>query len=298
MNISLILNNESFDHSYNKGTPPLYSLLIDLQEIKETLSEQKEKIYKNDRIYYIQLIEGIEIYKLLYFDESIIPTEEKRLLTKIIEHNSTLDDELYDFYSNEIKTAASREPFGLLCCFLDEKLPLHVNSADSLLELRRHYLNQLSNPEHYLDACSRCFPNLYFHPNVIDSIKTLSATLEKFRYELTRHLSAINDVFYPLFNEDRSQGAHRVLELLSTTSNLSCSMEGNAESARNRLSFNFRTDCTEASEITLVCEPHTKLESTNLPGDTEYRYDRIYFHPGRADILGGKVLIAHIGRHL
>lgn len=77
---------------------------------------------------------------------------------------------------------------------------------------------------------------------------------------------------------------------------LNCSLEGNAESARRRFTFQFINNL--GSEEELVCEPHTKLEGTNQIGDTEFLFDRIYFHGGKENITNGKTLIAHIGQHL
>jgi hypothetical protein len=73
-------------------------------------------------------------------------------------------------------------------------------------------------------------------------------------------------------------------------------MEGDSEGVHKRLTFCFDRGLEDRIEV--VCELHTKLESIGHRGNSKYRFDRIYFSQGKAELFGNKVLIAHIGKHL
>lgn len=300
MNISVILKNDSFSYMANKNNLPLYDFLINLQETKEILINIGDKSYRNDRLYMEQISEGVELYKILfeksYQTETGVTGEEVRMLNKLIEQNSLIDDSEYDRIVDNIIQQQINEPFALMCCFLTDTLPYHANTPNSLLMVRRELLSLTNDIQEFINGCSFCFPNLYFHPNLVNTIRSLSAPFSKLKFEIIRHLSAINDIFHPLYKEHHSGGINDILRVLQAEGELSCSLEGNAESARRRLTFKFQNNQGEHEEI--VCEPHTKLEGTNLPGDTEYLFDRIYFNGGKENIVNGKTLIAHIGSHL
>ncbi|MCO0598514.1 hypothetical protein NGI46_13835 [Peribacillus butanolivorans] len=300
MNISMILKNDSFVHTANLNSNPLYDILIDLQETKEILIDLGDKTYRDDRLYMTQFFAGVELYKILfekeYQKEAGITVEEVKMLNKVIEQNSSIENNEYDKIVNDILQDQVNEPYALLCCYLTNTLPFHANTPNTLLNVRRELLLLTNDLQEFITACPLCFPNLYFHSNLVNTLRSLSAPFPKFKFEIIRHLTAINDIFHPLYKENRNGGINDILKVLKAEGELSCSLEGNAESARKRLTFEFKNKLDIYEE--LVCEPHTKLEGTGNPGDTEYKYDRIYFHGGKESIADGKTLIAHIGEHL
>ncbi|PGK38697.1 hypothetical protein [Bacillus thuringiensis] len=300
MNISMILKNDSFTHTANQNSAPLYDLLADLQETKEILTNLGEKTYRDDRLYIQEFSRDVELYKILFEKEyqlkAGITGEELKMLNKIVEQNSNIENQEYDKIVGEILQQQIKKPYALLCCYLIETAPFHANTPIALLNVRRELLQLVNDPEEFVNACSLCFPNLYFHSNIVDTIKGLSAPFIKFKNEIIRHLIAINDIFHPVYNENRTGGINESLRVLQAEGKLNCSLEGNPESAKKRFMFKFK-NALDRDEV-LLCEPHTKLEKTNQPGDTEYRYDRIYFHGGKENIANGKTLIAHIGCHL
>ncbi|QOS92057.1 hypothetical protein [Peribacillus sp. JNUCC41] len=300
MNISMILKNDSFVHTANLNSNPLYDLLIDLQETKEILINLGDKTYRNDRLYMAQFSSGVELYKILFDKEhqkeAGITGEEVKMLNKVIEQNSSIENDEYDKIVNDIIQKQVNEPYALLCFYLTNTLPYHANTPNTLLNVRRELLLLTNDLQDFVTACPFCFPNLQFHPDLVNTLRGLSAPFKKYKFEIIRHLAAINDIFHPLYKENQNGGINENLKVLKAEGELSCSLEGNAESARKRLTFQFKNNLDIDEEV--VCEPHTKLEGTNQPGDTEYRYDRIYFHGGKENIANGKTLIAHIGGHL
>ncbi|KGA97508.1 hypothetical protein AJ85_01945 [Alkalihalobacillus alcalophilus ATCC 27647 = CGMCC 1.3604] len=295
MNISLVLKNESFNHIENKNHDDLYELLIDLQETKDNIKISGEKTFRNDEIYNEEIKKGIEIYKIVFMEDlDGISVEEAKLLSKIINHTTPMDDITYNDLSGNIGNRSN--PFGFLCCFLNDDTPLHINNPTQISSIRKHYLHFITEPSKFIQSCKICFPNLAFHESVAQSLNSLSTPLNNYSREIIRHLEAINDIFHPLYKETKHDGMVEILKILKAQAPLECSLEGDAKSARKRFLFEFINDSGEIEE--LVCEPHTKLEGTGNPGDTEYRTDRIYFHGGRENIESGKTLIAHIGCHL
>lgn len=295
MNISLVLKNESFDYRENRENNDLYLLLTDIQEIKDIITSKGEKTYRNDEIYSQEIVNGVEVYQAIFErDLEGLTFDEAKLLNKIINHASPMEDNDYVNLKNEI--GIKYDPYGFICCFLNDETSLHINKPYEINLIRRHYLKFITDPTEFIESCEECFPNLAFHENVIKSLASLSASFDNYSNEIIRHLEAINDVFHPLYIEEKNNGLVEILKVLKSHSSIECSLEGDAKSARDRFSFVFLNDLGEQEEV--ICEPHTKLESTNKPGDTEYRSDRIYFHGGRKNIKSGKTLIAHIGRHL
>ena len=300
MNIQAVLKNNTFCYSENKHNVPLYDQLIDLQELKELLIASGDKALKSDDIYNQELFQGVEIYRILFEREYQyqlpISVEEVKMLNKIIEQSSTINEDNYNQILEDVKSNNLTKPYGLLCCYLFKDEHLHINSFETLIKVRRHFLNLIGNIKDFVEACALCFPNLYFHPKIEKSIATLSAPFNVYKNEVIRHLSVINDIFHPLYKEARNEGLISILKTVESEGSIKCTLEGNAASAKQRLEFNFLNSL--GVDEKLICEPHTKLEGTNAPGDTKYRYDRIYFHEGRENIADGKTLIAHIGDHL
>ena len=63
------------------------------------------------------------------------------------------------------------------------------------------------------------------------------------------------------------------------------------------LTFKFKND--QGALESVYCEPHMKMPHRDKEGDSSYSTDRrIYFHEGKANIHGGKILIGWIGKHL
>ena len=97
----------------------------------------------------------------------------------------------------------------------------------------------------------------------------------------------------------KEQSMIKVLEMFSAITQIACSMEGDPKHARKSLTFPFQDkDGCVVPVTSVTCEPHTKLEKTGKKGDAQYRFDRIYFHPGIETVALGKVLVGHIGKHL
>ena len=85
------------------------------------------------------------------------------------------------------------------------------------------------------------------------------------------------------------------LRAFSTICGYETTNEGDAQ-RKAALSFAFRND--DNTEEMVYCEPHVKVSTSDFASDNTHYHNRIYFHVGKPNIAGGKILIGHIGKHL
>ncbi len=124
------------------------------------------------------------------------------------------------------------------------------------------------------------------------SLKRLEGGLIKFAETIVYNLTQLNDNFSKYNNpSDRI----RTLREFSSICKVDASAEGDT---RRRSSLTFEFIDKNSNPISIYCEPHLKLGKNDLPGDTHFYSNRIYFHEGKPDVEGGRILVAHIGKHL
>lgn len=147
------------------------------------------------------------------------------------------------------------------------------------------------------DFCNdlqECFPNIYFAEGIGTTINTLNRRFEDIREEIVEHLTQIND-YQVKFGEllDEHKPYQEIAQQFSTDTGIDCSPQAGREKVQ--LLRERQVNETTGQEEMIVCELHTKFKTFNI--DRE-RQDRIYFSPGKQGILGGRVIVKHIGKHL
>lgn len=147
------------------------------------------------------------------------------------------------------------------------------------------------------DFCNdlqECFPNIYFAEGIGTTINTLNRKFEDIREEIVEHLTQIND-YQVKFGEllDEHKPYQEIAQQFSTDTGIDCSPQAGREKVQ--LLRERQVNETTGQEEMIVCELHTKFKTFNI--DRE-RQDRIYFSPGKQGILGGRVIVKHIGKHL
>lgn len=293
MTLDIYLESESF---YNPSDPSsLYDRISELQNIYDKACEMGDRIKKNDSIYESEFFNTKKLYEWLYVNDNRSNSIEKRMLARLLDRSESVDDNEYESVKMQLETMTLYNDIGFICYSPTGNSELHINNDFDLVKLHRFYLKNYTDISLFIEEAKICFPHLYFHEGIMQSVKTLSSPFELYINEIIRHLSALNDDFVNLFRENRNN-LRKALALFETMSNLECTLEGDKESARSRFSFQFQN--LKGIMVDVVCEPHTKLENTGTKGDSKYRFDRIYFHQGNLTIEDGKVLIAHIGGHL
>lgn len=115
---------------------------------------------------------------------------------------------------------------------------------------------------------------------------------------IIHHLSALNDKFYTLFVQYRTEGLPRVClrfqgEMDTHPIPFGCSVDIDNVSS---LKITF-TDPHSGKIRNLYCDPHTKIWDYLEEGITGHKGDRIYFYQPLEDFISGKILIGRISGH-
>ena len=217
----------------------------------------------------------------------------KKELSIQLNKATPIDEESYLAYLQAIdKLDASGGLVMSICC--KETNVLYVGTPSRYWEAKQWYLARYVRKNEFISEATSCFPNLYFHSNVPSSFNTLNGEFITERPIIVKHLQAL-DAFRKRFTElsNAGVGYREMCAEFEGTHAIECSPQA-SRSATLNLRFGFPNIHTATTE-TLCCELHTKLKWQGM--DREHQ-DRIYFHPGKEGIAGGKVLIVHIGTHL
>lgn len=191
-----------------------------------------------------------------------------------------------------LKNAGKNLPEKIIGISYEEKEFYACTIARFYTALRK-YLAKESRYEFEKDM-SFCYPDIYFDKSAGPSMGTLNRDFHEMREEIADHLTALNDyqpAFLRLVNEQK--GYQEIADIFKQDTHIECSPQAGRDRV-NLLKRKYLSDKTgENTEIT--CEMHTKFKKWNRD---RTKQDRIYFAPGRPDILQGKVIVIHIGEHL
>lgn len=288
MTISWLIDNSTFRYRE--------CIEEDVQCLAEMLYDVKkngEGIIVNEEINYVNFTDNQLLCDWIYSKDPEYKNE-RRLLLKLINTKKIVSlSESIDIQQNPHK---NRVGF-LALTDLESEMPSRylAKSVDQIINVRRIFLHDIETSSEFMVEVNGCFPNLVFGCDVKNSIDTLSLHIRYYKNEVIKHLSKINDNFIEIFDKYHKDGLNMVIERFSCETGLEASLEGDRKKA-DRLKFNFIDKSGKV--ISLVCEPHTKLFSSGIQGDTVYRYDRIYFREEYQDIENGKILIGYIGKHI
>ncbi len=285
--INLSLAQDLID-SLNK-----YSTLEEILETIESMTSHSTTVMCYDEIYN-QECSGEVFANWLYENKSHPELRDiKRELSIQLEKATPIEKETYDLYLHAIERLDVS--YGLLmtiCC--NERNVLYVANLSRYWSAKQWYLARYVSKSDFIAEAMACFTNLYFHNNVSTSVNTLHGEFTVERPIIVQHLQALND-FKSQFGElsNAGVGYREMCKEFENKYAFECSPQADRGTTKH-LHFSFANLQTSVDEL-LCCELHTKLKWHGM--DKEHQ-DRIYFHPGKAGIEGGKVLIVHIGRHL
>ena len=248
-------------------------------------------LYANELFY--QKCGGTEFVNWLY-DANANPElrDIKKELSIQISKAECIDESDYTTYLKTIDALDGSSGLAMsICC--EGKNVLYVSTPDQYWEARQWFLAGYISHNDFVSEASRCFPNLFFHNNVISSFNTLNGPYLTERPIIVNHLKALNS-FQPQCRELCRIGiGYRELSAkFEEEYSIECSPQASRDSTQNLL-FKFYNEKDETDE-SLCCELHTKLK---WHGMDKVNQDRIYFHPGKNEIEAGKILVAHIGSH-
>lgn len=170
-----------------------------------------------------------------------------------------------------------------------------IYDRDSWFDFRRYHLGLFpGEASYFIDECRKYYPNMFFHEHNKTSINVI---LKNFSQTIIFHLNGIHDVLPDIMKKHPELNQTELLRELSNKAEFPEVATPEGGGNKGNMKFKFKLD-EKDKEVDVLCELHAKLcyDDSN---DGKYHKDkRIYFHKGRTDIAGGKILIGHIGKHL
>lgn len=138
------------------------------------------------------------------------------------------------------------------------------------------------------------FQHIHFTESAFQSFQnTLQNDFQDMKEEIVAHLSKLNAYFQGFVSLRTSNADNRTLcTAFKEFSGIDCSPQAGRSHVQT-LSRTFYNQIAKQEEQ-LCCELHTKFHTFNRDRRSQ---DRIYFHPGRDGIEGGKIIVIHIGKH-
>lgn len=137
----------------------------------------------------------------------------------------------------------------------------------------------------YIEHAEYAFPELAFVKGLERQCRRFETPWQKIRPDVTCHLSALNDHFRKVFEEENYEPDGVMKRFKSRTGVDASPASPNVR--RNKKAWKERRISVNGQHI--YCEWHTKIHKT---------HDRIHFHPGKSDIAGGKVIVGIFVDHL
>jgi hypothetical protein len=300
----LYLVAESFVHNRNFSTSEIEAktkaLAEDFREIKKY--KETNRLFVHSDIYKAEFLDGITVEDLLLLNpqkvkNGILDRDVYNALKKIV-----LETQNTSITTKEVIEILLPQHDKNLCHGLiafskidniEESLQL-IYGIYGWYKFRRYFLGLYpKDSDFFIDECVKYYPNLFFHEQNKISINSV---LDAFSANITKHLGYLNDVFYTY--RDRAFDNESVKYQTFTSE---CNLEADAASKDNnnvkeKLTFSFLDKM--GREESIVCYPHLRLCKSDIPGDSHYYQNRIYFHENTSDFHDGRILIGHIGGHL
>lgn len=235
-------------------------------------------------------LDKAELWGWLCSKDQIELNDIKRELSRRVERAECVAEEEFDELLGKIGKV---QTIKVLALSFQRENVYYISTISEYYAGIRSYLAS-EKKDDFCNDLQECFPNIYFAEDIGTTINTLNQRFEDIREEITEHLIQINDYqvkFRELLNEHKSY--QEIAQQFSADTGIDCS----PQAGREKVQLLRERQINEATgqEEMIVCELHTKFKTFNI--DRE-RQDRIYFFPGKKNILGGKIIVKHIGKHL
>lgn len=282
MLVNLLLNTNSFQNTgeslgsiYERidALDSIISEIKDINERKEELSFDKDKILKETDIYNQIVYSSFCISDFIYSDIGI-DKDYQVLLSRLIDrHTNYINDETVN---------------GQVCFF--NRPACNIHDESHVIDFYHWNFANLDNGTDYFNGIKIHFENVILSDHVEDSLTEIQDDLGSFSEQIVKTLIYLNDSLQESFK--RHNDVRATLKELTSVIEIHSSVQGKS---KELLYFDFKTKSGETKS--LCCDPHVKYNrSEDTSVDKEYY--RMYFHTGDNEVAEGKVPIGHIGIHL
>lgn len=259
----------------------------DLEHLSDVIDYLKE--YENIRIPN-EFYEKKDTHGKLYSDFiSEFMSDASRLFLSVMREQVSCEKSYQEIYDTEEMALVVFEENDCceinpaICIYHTEKRTCNDRYIPSdITKAYRYYLEKnCSDYTDYSNRAASCFPDIVFHDKAFQKADKLGK-FDGVAKELTRHLTALNDVAYLLYTQ---YGAEETLSRLQSQCHIYCSGKGRNEPHDYRIDMVY-----QEKTYTLNCQPHTKLFRKNTD-------QRIYFCWGLDEINKHAIIVVQIGDH-
>ncbi len=292
------LLNHSFRYQEGISVKDLEEGIKDLEADYSFIREYKEtdKVYKHESIYGELIYEDLTVADLLYYGKGkgVFNRDTLEALRRIIDVSELQNITIEEVIEILLPSHNEQNIFGLLCLhqidFIEEKYLVY--NKNNWLSFHRYFLGIYPNNEDYFfNELKKYYPNLLFHKDINQTLATLEGGLFAFAQSIIFCLNLLNDEFERFKNNPYSR--IETLRNFSSTFSIDVTPQGNLKD-KPYMTFSFEN--LQGKQENICCEPHIKLNSSDLKGDNHFYFNRIYFHEGNPNF--NKILIGHIGKHI
>lgn len=235
-------------------------------------------------------LDKAELWEWLYSKEQIELNDIKRELSRRLEKAECKEEGEYAEFLGKIGKLLAIKV--LLLSFKGESV-YYISTIAEYYASIRNYL-ALEKKDDFCNDLQECFPNIFFVEGIETTVNTLNRKFEDMREEIIEHLVCIND-YYRKFSDmlENHKSYREIAKQFFADTGIDCSPQAGREKVQALKET--RINEVTGQEETIVCELHTKFKTFNIDKEKQ---DRIYFFPGNPGILGGRIIVKHIGAHL
>ncbi|MCI9421564.1 hypothetical protein GN277_26570 [Lachnospiraceae bacterium WCA-9-b2] len=234
--------------------------------------------------------EDPDLWDWLYTKDQTEMNDIKKELGKKIQRAKYVDSEEFD---KMMEIVGKLNIIKTLILLYDNQNDFCVSTKSEYYAGLRRYLI-MEKKDSFCKDLSECFPHIHFSHDIERTINTLNKKFEEIREEIVEHLTQIDGYqsrFEQLLSENKS--FQEIAQHFSMDTGIECSPQAGRKKVQALKEKYFNSK--NGQEETVTCELHTKFKRFNIDIDKQ---DRIYFFPGKREILEGKVIVKHIGGHL
>lgn len=235
-------------------------------------------------------LDKAELWEWLYSKDQIELNDIKRELSRRLERAECQEEGKYEEFFGKIGKLLAIKV--LLLSFKGESVYYISTIAEYYISIRNYLA--LEKKDDFCNDLQECFPNIFFVEGIETTVNTLNRKFEDMREEIIEHLVRIND-YYRKFSDmlENHKSYREIAKQFIIDTGIDCSPQAGREKVQALKET--RINEVTGQEETVVCELHTKFKTFNIDKEKQ---DRIYFFPGKQGILGGRIIVKHIGTHL
>lgn len=235
-------------------------------------------------------LDKAELWEWLYSKDQIELNDIKRELSRRLERAKCKEEGKYEEFFGKIGKLLAIKV--LLLSFKGESVYYISTIAEYYISIRNYLA--LEKKDDFCNDLQECFPNIFFVEGIETTVNTLNRKFEDMREEIIEHLVRIND-YYRKFSDmlENHKSYREIAKQFIIDTGIDCSPQAGREKVQALKET--RINEVTGQEETVVCELHTKFKTFNIDKEKQ---DRIYFFPGKQGILGGRIIVKHIGTHL